>query len=84
MDATLYGELKLSCFKNYELYFRIGYTDVTKTEYKFVLNIMVKDVGCNGMMHSYSIMTLHIFCKKFIPLKLTVILKCHICYLTFI
>ena len=41
-----------------------------KTGYEFVLNIMVNDVTCNYIVHSVSIMTLSIFCKKLIASKL--------------
>ena len=40
------------------------------TEYKFVLKIMVKDVTCNDIVHSVSIMTRSIFCEKIIASKL--------------
>ena len=40
------------------------------TEYKFVLNNVVNDVAFNDIVHSVSIMTLSILCKKLIPSKL--------------
>ena len=46
-----------------------------KTEYKFFFNIMVNDVACYDIVHSVSIMTLVIFCKKLSVSKLSGIMR---------
>ena len=49
-----------------------------KTEYKLFFNIMVNDVACNDIVYSLSIVTVSIFCKNLIPVKLEGIVQCHI------
>ena len=49
-----------------------------QTEYMFVLDNVVNDVTCNDIVHSVSIMTLSIFCKKLILSKLGGNNLCHI------
>ena len=78
MAAILYAELKLPFFRNDELYFRIYHINRCRLNISFFLNSMVSDVACTVIVHFVSVMTISIFCKKPILLKLADITECHL------
>ena len=79
LAAKQYGESKLPFFRNGELHFETDYINKCRLNTcMFILNSMVNYVACNGIVHSVSIMTVSILCKKLIPLKLADIIFCHI------